>query len=334
MGKIVFAEFLDKRGNVRERVRVDSFPATVGRSYANTVIVDDPLVSAEHLRLSLDSEGGMIVETLNTESGTWLSTSRERMERHTIPAGGEAVIRIGRTILRLRGEDFVVKPAAPSRPLFGLSGRLLENAVTAFLIFAAAFGLCILAFAQSISKKVIWSDLTGKSLFLLIVFVIWTTFWSFLSRLVTHSFRFMTHLAVSGIASVAFFMLIIAVEYFEFLFSAPAAARVVDFAGVVIVFSLLLYTHLSVMSETSRWKRLLSSVLISAAIVSIVLLIRYTRGKEFSAELHFSSVIKPIGRTWVRTVSADEFFGDLRSLKGKIDAMAQEGPKEKMVKEE
>jgi len=334
MGKIVFAEFLDKRGNVRERVRIDSFPATLGRSYANAVIVDDPFVNAEHLRFSVDSEGGIVVEALNTENGTWLATSRKRIERHTIPAGGEAVIRIGQTILRLRGEDFVVKPAVLSRPRFGPSGWLIENGVTAFLIFAASFGLCILAFAQSISKKVIWSDLTGKSLFLLIIFVVWTTFWSFLSRLVTHSFRFMTHLAVSGIASIAFFALIIAVEYFEFLFSWPTAARVVNFVGMVIVFSLLLYTHLSVMSESSRWKRLLSSILIGAAILSIVLLIRYTKGKEFSTELQFSSVIKPIGRTWVRTVSSDEFFGDLRSLKTKIDTMAQEGPKKKMAWEE
>ena len=170
--------------------------------------------------------------------------------------------------------------------------------------------------------------------FLLIIFVVWTTFWSFLSRLVTHSFRFMTHLAVSGIASVAFFALVIAVEYLEFLFSWPTAARVVDFVGLVIVFSLLLYTHLSVMSEFSRWKRLLSSILISAAILSIVLLIRYTKGKEFSTELQFSSVIKPIGRTWVRTVSSNEFFGDLRSLKARIDALAQEGPRKKVVKEE
>jgi hypothetical protein len=31
-------------------------------------------------------------------------------------------------------------------------------------------------------------------------------------------------------------------------------------------------------------------------------------------------------------VSSDKFFGDLDKLKGKIDAMAQEGPSEKMVK--
>jgi hypothetical protein len=32
-------------------------------------------------------------------------------------------------------------------------------------------------------------------------------------------------------------------------------------------------------------------------------------------------------------VSSDEFFGDLGKLRAKIDAMAQEGPKEKMIKQ-
>ena len=334
MGKIAFAEILDRRGNIRERVRIDSFPATVGRGYTNAVIVDDCLVSAEHLRLSLDGEARLIVEDLNTANGTRLSGSGERIERHVVPAGGEAVFRIGQTVMRLRGDDFEVGPAAASsRASFWPSSRYLENGAIAFAVFVAGFGLNMLAFAQGISKKVIWSDLTGISLLLLIVFAIWTGFWSFLSRLVVHSFRFMTHLAIGGIASIAFLMLSTANKYFEFLFSAPGLAEVVDFSDFAVIFSLLLYGHLSVMSESSFRKRMLSSILISAAIVGILLLTRYTKGKEFSNEIRFSSVMKPLGRTWVRTESPDAFFGDMGKLKAKVDAMAQEGPMDKTVKD-
>jgi hypothetical protein len=143
----------------------------------------------------------------------------------------------------------------------------------------------------------------------------------------------MTHLAISGIASVIFLLLVTAKEYVEFLFSAPLAAKVVGSAGFAVIFSLLLYSHLSVMTESSGRKRMLASALISAGIVGIVLLTQYAYRKEFSNELRFSSVMKPIGRKWVRTVSSDEFFGDLYKLKEKVNAMAQEGPKEKMVKE-
>jgi multisubunit Na+/H+ antiporter MnhC subunit len=332
MGKIVFVEILDRRGNVRERVKVDSFPATVGRGYANAVIVDDRLVDAEHLMLSLDSEAGIIVEDLNTESGTRLSKSRIRVEQCRVPAGGEAVLRIGQTVLRLRGDDFAVEPVAPSQTLFGPFGRWIESNIIAFLVFVAAFSLYVLVFAQEITKKVIWSDLTGRALVLLIIFALWTGFWSFFSRLVVHSFRFMTHLGISSGASIVFLVLFTAEEYFEFLSSAPVAAGVAGYAGFAVIFSLLLYGHLSVMSESSRWKRMLSSVLISTGIVSVILLSNYAHRKEFSNELRFSSVIKPIGHKWVRTVSPDRFFSDLDTLKARIDAMAQEGPIEKVAK--
>ena len=326
-------EILDRRSNVRERVKVDSFPATVGRGYANAVIVDDRLVNTEHLRLSVDGEGAIVVEDLNTLNGTWLSKPRERIERHRIPAGGEAVIRIGQTVLRLRGNDFAVGPAASSRALYRPSGRYMQNSVITFVLFVAGFGINVFSFAQKISQKVIWSDLTWMSLGLLIVFALWTGFWSFLNRLVAHSFRFMTHLGISGIASVVFLMLFTAVEYFEFIFSAPLAAKVAGFTGFAMIFSLLLYGHLSVMSELSGRKRMLASALISVGIVGIAFLINYTKGKEFSNEFRFSSVMKPVGREWVRTVSSDEFFGDLDKLRVKIDVMAQEGPKEKMAKQ-
>jgi hypothetical protein len=85
------------------------------------------------------------------------------------------------------------------------------------------------------------------------------------------------------------------------------------------------------MIESSGRKRLLASTLISAGIVAIVLLSHYAYKKEFSSELRFSSVIKPLGRKWVKTVSPNEFFADLDKLRARIDAMVQEGSKEKGV---
>jgi hypothetical protein len=261
MGKIAFVEILDRRGTVRERVKIDSFPATVGRGYANAVIVDDRLVSVEHLRLSLDEEGGMIVEDLHTVNGTWLTEprdSRKSIEQQRVPAGGEALLRIGQTVLRLRGDDFAVGPALSSRAGFEPFGSRVKSGLIAFLVFAAGFGLNLLAFAQKTSKKDIWFELIAAALFLLIVFTVWTGFWSFLNRLVAHTFRFMTHLALLGGASVLFLLLLTAEEYVEFLFSAPAAARAAGYAGFAVVFSLLLYGHLSVLSDLSRRKRILS----------------------------------------------------------------------------
>jgi hypothetical protein len=332
MGKIIFVEILDRRGTVRERVKVDSFPATVGRGYGNAVIVDDRLVGVEHLRLSLDGEGGMIVEDLHSANGTWLAPSRESrksIEQQRVPAGGEALLRIGQTVLRLRGDDFAVGPALSSRAGSGVFGSRAKSGLIAFLVFAAGFGLNLLVFAQKTTRKEIGFELIAVALSMLVVFGLWTGFWSFLSRLVAHRFRFMTHLALLGGASILFLLLLTAEEYVEFLFTAPAAARAAGYAGFAVIFSLLLYGHLSVLSDSPRLKRILSSVLISAVLVGVTLLVTYMKEKEFTTELRFSSVLKPLGRSWVRTVSPDDYFDGLLPLKAKIDAMAREGSTDK-----
>jgi hypothetical protein len=333
MGKIVFVEFLDRRGTMKERVRIDSFPATVGRGYGNAVIVDDRYVGVEHLRLSLDSEGGIWVEALDPVNVTRIEKSRQPLRREQVPPGGEIVLRLGQTVLRMRGDDFAVGPAAPPPALFGSPGRRLASWPTALLVFAVGFGLNVLTHAQAISKQAIFSDLSAMAITLLLFFVLWTGFWSFFNRLVAHSFRFMTHLGIAGIGSVVFLIFFTGNEYFEFLFSAPVAAKAAGFAGFAVIFSLLLYTHLTVMSDSSRRKRLLSCALISAGIAGIALLITITKEREFSHELNFSAVIKPVGRQWVRTVAAEEFFGDLDKVRAKIDAMAKEGRKGKGAKE-
>ncbi len=328
MGKVVFVELLDRKNNIRERVRIDSFPATIGRGYGNTVIIDDRLIDREHLRLSLDGEGGILVEDLNTVNGTRLFKSHTPIQQHRIPAGGEAILRVGQTVLRLRGDEFVVGLASVlPRAWCGAFSRHLENQLIAFVIFAICVGINVLVDAQEITKNDIWSGLLSSALVMLVVFAVWAGFWALLGRVIIHSFRFMTHLAIAGIASVVTLIIDAGAEYFEFFFTAASSSEAIRFAGYVLIVALLLYAHLSVITELSMWKRLLPSVLISAGVFGIAFLVGYTREKEFSTVLPYSSVLKPIGRPLVRTVSPDEFFGDLDQLRIRIDAMAAEKPK-------
>jgi hypothetical protein len=328
MGKIVFVEILDRKNNIRERVRVDSFPATIGRGYTNSVILDDRLIDSRHLELSLDEEGGILIEDPGSVNGTFLSKSRDRISKIRIAPGGEAVLRAGQTLLRMRGDDYAVAPAS-SLPGVGLgkSGEYLENKWIAFLIFFASLGILILLAAQKITRESIWAELLGTFLGLVILFPIWAGFWSFLGRVLTHSFRFPTHLAIAGLAVVISSLISAAGEYAEFIFTAPLLSDIIETSGHAILLALLLYAHLSVVSELAWWKRLLPAALISAGLVGIVLLIGYTRSSDFSTALPYSSVMEPIGRPLVRTVPPRKFFGDLEKLQSKVNAMAAEKPK-------
>jgi hypothetical protein len=106
------------------------------------------------------------------------------------------------------------------------------------------------------------------SLVLLIIFALWTGFWSFLSRLVVHSFRFMTTSRNIEHCFHRFPYTFTAEEYLEFLFRAGAARVAVrricrDFF-IAALQSLICDVRVISRSAYSR------PVLISAGIVSVL----------------------------------------------------------------
>ena len=57
MNRLALLEVLDRDGHVRQAVPVTSWPADVGRALDNTLVLDDPHVAAQHLRVDAYSEG-------------------------------------------------------------------------------------------------------------------------------------------------------------------------------------------------------------------------------------------------------------------------------------
>jgi len=73
---------------------------TVGRSVENQVVVPDPLVSRRHLRLIV-TQNGIVVEDLGSSNGTYLLTEGGERLVKVENVGKSAVLRIGRTKLRI-----------------------------------------------------------------------------------------------------------------------------------------------------------------------------------------------------------------------------------------
>lgn len=330
MGKVVFVELLDKRGHVRQRHRLDAFPATIGRAYSSNVIIDDRLACPEHLRVSLDEEGAIVLEDLKSVNGICLASSPKRIPGHRIPPGKDAEIRIGETLLRFRGEDYQVGPAEMSGATDGLVQRVFEKRWRAFLIFLSCFALFVLQFHLTSHDHDPVKSLIGKSAIFLIFLLIWAGFWSFLNRLTAHAFNFVSHLALGASAAAALFLFDIADEYYDFLFSAARSSEVIGYLGLAVIFSLLVYGHRSMMHGSSPRRRMITSALAGFCTIGVIVLLGYMVKSEFTDRLDYTAAIKPLGQQWIRTETPDEFLDDLGSLKKDVDALAEkEKPKRK-----
>ena len=108
MEPIIIVEILEKSGKVHERSKLAHFPATFGRAYDNDLILNDPFVSPQHARISLDENGALTLIDLGTENGTHCLPQMQPVS--SIALGADTLLRMGQTLVRLRRPDYAVAP--------------------------------------------------------------------------------------------------------------------------------------------------------------------------------------------------------------------------------
>jgi hypothetical protein len=138
-------ELLPPHGHgVERRYVFDNGRATIGRSYSNDIILDDPFVSPNHLSVSRNGTG-LFVKDLASENGTQINGDTTLQEQVAKIASGDEVC-IGKTKLKFVLPDHPVEPARRlgslvalrqfldrSSVAIGLS--LLTAALTAWMVY-------------------------------------------------------------------------------------------------------------------------------------------------------------------------------------------------------
>ena len=112
MDQVIWVEILSRRRDVAARYRFEGPEIRIGRAYDNDVVLDDPFVAANHVRLFRSADGELIAEDAGSANGLFLDRDKHRQERIVID--GERPIRIGHTHLRIRDGGHAVPPSAPA----------------------------------------------------------------------------------------------------------------------------------------------------------------------------------------------------------------------------
>ena len=238
MERVVFVEILNRIGRVRERVRIDSFPATIGRAYTNTVIIDDKYVCPVHVRIALDDQGRLHAEDLGSKNGLYQVSPLKRRQR--IEIAPDAAVRIGHTVLRFRGPDHAVPPAQAEASRRSNLPGLIENSYVSLGIFVLCLSAILFDVYLESSDSFTPANILGAVFFLLLGFAAWSGIWSFVNRLVAHRFRFLLHLSLAGIVIVLFLVVTTVFEYYSFLSSSDAFSNTIKLVSAAFVFFLLL----------------------------------------------------------------------------------------------
>ncbi len=320
---MIVVEVLDRRGRVRERVRLSRFPAFVGRAYTNDVILEDRFVSPRHCVIRETESGEILLEDLESLNGV-------KPLNH--PSSGSPAIRsgdrfrVGETLLRLVDADH---PVAPAEALPADEGGILHALRDSRLALAIVIGsLTVFALDEYLAAYYDngFMPVASPALLALGALGLWSGIWAFANRLLTHRFDFLRHLSCACLAAVAYVFTESFSEYAEFVTSSQRLGSAIGFIGDAATTSVLLAAHLAVIPASSRRLRRVWALGGTSLLLGLVALLSYSGPEDLASEIPVRVPIKAIGSSLILPGTTGEFLEAARHLKEEADEEAEEDP--------
>jgi len=312
-------EILDRFGKVRQRSRVDKYPFTIGRSYHNDIIIDDPYISPVHL--SIDNNENDIIFVKDNKSENGLFSTAPLKQHDNLIINDNLRIRIGHTDVRFRSINYPVKDTAIQRSTPSKLSMLATN-FYAFLfvwIFTGALLLLdeYLAETGEVSVKTTFSGIVA----MYFIFAAWAGIWSIASKMMTHRFYFTFHAVI--ICVMIFIISIIEVisANIEFSFSLVNFSWWVLAISTAVLSIALIYGHLSFSSTLNNRKMFIAAVLSAGSINFIVHLTHYLGQPDYSTQLVYSKSIKAPDFIMSNIRNSNDFFASAVDLKEQVDLL-------------
>ena len=320
-----------RSGEVRQRLRLETLPFSIGRALDNALVLDDPHVDARHARLVRDEDGSLVIEDLGSLNK--LATATHPLaERIRLRAGAE--ITVGRTLLRFRDDADPVAPAIALHRTAVAGGdaarwhaRWHARTPVRLVLIAAALALIGMdAWFGNYARAGATEALT-----LVIGYgalaVLWAGIWAVAARAVIGQFRFVAHLFITVVSAVAVLGVGSIASWGEFL--APdnviltplSAALTLVLLAAVIAWQL---ANASALSSARRWR---AGVTVSAVLVAFAGLFALVDDDAFTDVPEFSAILKAAPMALVPKASVTDFGAAVAEIRTEVDRLRDEGSK-------
>jgi hypothetical protein len=319
--EVIFLEVIEG-DSVHARHRLDRFPVTVGRGYFNDVILDDPKVSAGHLRLDRLEDGAVVLRDLGSQNGTFRVEPWAPLAELTLSQ--DSRVQIGDTVLRFRGRGYDVPdtlvadaPVAPQRRLFE-QRRAFVGAMGA-AVAASVLSTYLLSY-----DKTDWGEMLFSVLLPAAIALFWAGGWSIASRIARRQFHFRAHATIGSLVLMASICLPAVLTVLGFSFSLSAVIPWLTLSCYLALMAWGLFWHLR---YVTRWDSRRLGSMVAAVVLGFGLLIQAQNllgNEEFTTVLNFPRSLMPSSFRLVPASSVDEFFEETTELQEQVDELAKE----------
>ena len=322
MGRLILVEELDRRGRVRRLTPVEHLPFRIGRGYDCDLVLDDPHVSPLHCVIERDSQGRLLLRDRHSKNG--ILPGRNRTTVASVALDGDASVRVGTTLLRLRPPDFPVPEARPIVRRSALAHWMLHHWSAALVLIAIYLTLSELDTYRATTAG--YDPMVGlsDSLLGLLLLAGWIGSWALLNRLLRQHTRIVAHTTVACTMFIAALLANWGVEWLRFVVEPVEPLQLFERFLTASEFGLVLVGHLTVMGVARTSIRAGAALLGSAAVLTYQLVGHYAASDIWVYTLPYWSRLKPVDPAWLPVETDADFFARIPALEADLARMTQE----------
>lgn len=322
MDEVIFLEVLEG-DSLHARHRLDRFPATVGRGYFNDVILDDPKVSAAHLRIDRTEEGALVLRDVGSQNGTFRVEPWAALAELTLAQ--DSRVQVGDTILRFRGRSYEVPHTLVGEAPVGPQERLFERPWTFLGALGAAVGASVLSTFLTSYERTDWGELVFSVLLPVALALFWAGSWSVASRIARRPFNFRAHGAIGSLVLLSIIAIPAVLTVVGFSLALGPSLEWLSLLAYLAVMGWGLFWHLRYV--VTRWDSRRMATLVTAVVLGFGLLLQAQEllgNEEFSTSMQFPRTLLPSAFRLAPAASVDSFFEEAAGLQEQVDALAKE----------
>ena len=313
-----FIEIVDRSGIVRERVSLDESSKIIGRAYDCQVIVDDPYVCPQHVKVTLAENGELLVEDIGSINGLSADRHGSKHAQLKLQPGDDCFI--GWTKLRYHCRSEKVAPARRDHSRQLVLSALLQPKFLALIIIIPFFQLLYSTWLEQAREIEVYTLLLTPAT-VYIVLVIWASFWAVMGKLLVHRAMFFTHLAIVSAMTGLTTLIEGTTAYSVFVFDVDTIKNTVLYTTGFFITAATIYAHLHFASRGKPKSQAITAIFVSAVILMLSTYVELEDKNQFSSSPRYSATIKSPMFVIGAAQTADDFFLSLDGIDGEVEAL-------------
>ncbi|PTL85566.1 FHA domain-containing protein [Vitiosangium sp. GDMCC 1.1324] len=323
MDEVIFLEVLEGDG-VHERHRLERFPVTVGRGYTNDIILDDPKVSASHLRIERTEEGKLVVRDVGSHNGTFRVEPWARLAE--LELTDDARVAVGDTVLRFRTRSHPVEDTRVTAVAMAPRGRRFDRPFA----FPAMLAVTVVAFLfyeyLTNYQKTDWGSLALAVVVPVSAAFLWAGLWSVASKVARRQFHFGAHGTIGSLGLLGLLAIPLLLSLGVYSLGLGPWARWLYLVGYLGWMGCVLFWHLRYVTRAEPRRLAVMLTVILVCFGALTQADSLLGEEDFSANLEFNRTLLPPALRLAPAKPVDTFFEDTKELQEDVDALAKEKP--------